>query len=446
MVSFFHSYDLRGKFPDEIGSEEAEKVGKAYGSFTDAEKVLVGRDGRNHGEKIVGAFMQGVTSTGTDVVYAAKAPTPVIYYGMVAHDIEGSIVVTASHNPPEYTGFKFSKQGALSMSREGGMKEIEEIYESEQFETAGEEGNITRVDLGNSYIESVRNKVEIERDLEVAVNFGNGVTPIVGEQMLEAIGCEVEAVNHRVDGDFPNHLPDPMNEEARKELEPHMKGKDLGIIFDGDGDRAGFLLPDYGYVGEDELIALFAEECLGKSKGKVVYDLRASKLVPEIIEENGGIPQESRVGHTFISEQIHEDSGIVFAGELSGHFYFPVYEVPWDDGLFAAALMCQIVSERDVVEELEGFPDYPVSPEVNLDCPEEAKQKVTEAVKQEYSDHELSTMDGVKIQFGSGWALIRASSTEEKIRLRCEADTKEDVDRILGEVEEKVRQLIQRFS
>lgn len=444
MISFFHSYDLRGKYPDEIGEEESKRVGRAYGTYTSAEKVLVGRDGRKHGEKITDAFIEGLLSTGTDVVYAAKAPTSVIYYGMVAHDIPGSVVVTASHNPSEYTGFKFAKEGALAMSREGGMAEIEEIYEGEDFIEG--EGDFKRIDLGNSFIKFVKNRVSLEKDLKVAVNFGNGVTPIVGKEMLEAIGCEVESVNDRIDGSFPNHLPDPTNEEAQKALEPHMEGKDLGIMFDGDGDRAGFILPDYGYIEADELIALFGEECLQERKGKVVHDLRASKLVPEIVEKNGGTAQEVRVGHTFVSEKIHADSEIVFAGELSGHFYFPVFDVPWDDGLFAAALMCQIVSERDVVKELQSYPEYPVSPELRIDCPEAAKQKVTEAMKEEYSDHELSMMDGVKIQFETGWALIRPSSTEEKMSVRCEANTEQDVERILEEVEGKVRGFIEEFS
>lgn len=444
MVSFFHSYDLRGKYPDEIDADVAEKVGKAYGTFTDAEEVLVGRDGRKHGEEIVGAFMQGIRSTGTDVIYAAKAPSPVIYYGMVAHDIKSSAVVTASHNPSEYTGFKFSKEGALAMSREGGMAEIEEIYENEEFESG--DGEIRRVDLGNGYIEFVRNKVNLEEELDVVVNFGNGVTPIVGTEMLEALGCNVKSVNDRIDGEFPNHLPDPTNEEAQADLEAEMDGEDLGIIFDGDGDRTGFILPGYGYIEEDQILALFSEECLEEEKGKVVHDLRASKLVPEIIEKNGGEPQETRVGHTFISEEIHADPSIVFAGELSGHFYFPVFDVPWDDGLFAAALMCQMVSEKDVRQKLEDYPNYPVSPELRIDCPEEAKQGVVEKMKQEYSDHELSTMDGVKVQFEKGWALVRPSSTEEKMSVRCEADTQEDVDRILEEVESNVRDFIQELS
>ncbi len=440
MTSFFHSYDLRGKHPEEIGEKEAEKVGKAYGTFTDAEEVLVGRDGRKHAEEITEAFIQGIISTGTDVAYAGMVPSPVVYFGMVENSIDSSAVVTASHNPPEYTGFKFTKKGGLAMSREGGMKDIEETYELESFEKG--EGERRDISLEEDYIETVNESIDVQEELDLAVNFGNGVTSEIGKSMLESLGCDVKPVNDEIDGDFPNHLPDPTNEKAQEALKEEMDGQDLGIIFDGDGDRAGFVLPEHGYITEDEVLALFSEESLEKEEGKVVHDLRASKLVPEIVEKNGGSPEETRVGHTFISEEIHADDSIVFAGELSGHFYFPAYGFPWDDGLFAAALMCQMVSEKDVRAKLEGYPDYPVSPELRIDCPEERKQKVVKRMKEEYSDHDLSTMDGVKIQFDEGWALVRPSSTEEKMSVRCEADTEEDVERVLEEVEGKVKELI----
>lgn len=444
MVSFFHAYDLRGKHPEEIGEEEAEKVGKAYGTYTDAGEVLVGRDGRKHAEKITERFIKGVRSTGTDVVDAGMVPTPVVYFGMVDRGIDGSAVVTASHNPPEYTGFKFTKKGGLAMSREGGMARIEEIYKSEEFSEG--DGSRRTVELVQDYIDFVSEKVEVSDGVEVAVNFGNGVAAVAGMELLEELGCEVQAVNDEVDGEFPNHLPAPGEEEAQDQLESILDGKDLGIIFDGDGDRAGFMLPGRGYITEDEVLALFAEESLGREKGKVLHDLRASKLVPEKIREFGGEPMETRVGHTFISEEIHSDPGIVFAGELSGHYYFPVYGVPWDDGLFSAALMCEIASSTDLEKELDEMPDYPVSPELRIDCPEEAKEPVVEDVADRFSDHETSTVDGVKIYFQDGWALVRPSNTEEKMSVRCEADTEEDLDRILEEVEGAVRELIEENS
>lgn len=444
MVSFFHAYDLRGKFPDEIGEEEAGKVGKAYGSFTDAEEVLVGRDGRTHGEKVTEAFIDGIRSTGTDVVDAGMVPTPVAYHAMRERGIESAAVVTASHNPPEYTGFKFCKKDALAMSREGGMKSIQDIYEMELFDEG--EGSRREVEVEQDYLDAVIDRFGSSNDIEVAVNFGNGVAAGIGEEMLEELGCDITAVNDDIDGGFPNHLPDPTNEEAQQALLESMEGQDLGIIFDGDGDRAGFILPEYGYIEEDKVLALFAEECLKIEEGKVVHDLRASKLVPERVRESGGRPVETRVGHTFISEMIHSDEEIVFAGELSGHYYFPVFDFPFDDGLFAAALMVRIASEQDLAGRIEAYPDYPVSPELRIDCPEDVKQEVVKLMKQSYSDHEVSTIDGAKIHFEDGWALVRPSNTEEKMSVRCEADTEEDLESILGEVEGTVRRLIQDLS
>lgn len=442
MSSFFHAYDLRGKYPAEIGEDEAKKVGKAYGSYIDG-KVLVGRDGRKHGEKVTEAFIQGILSTGTDVIFAGTVPSPVVYYGSVKLDVDSAAVVTASHNPSEYTGFKFTKEDALAMSRKGGMADIQQIYEKEDFSSG--EGTREEADLISEYVNFVSSKISLERKVKVAVNYGNGVTATMGRDMLEELGCEVTDVNSEIDGEFPNHLPAPGEEDAQKQLKAAMTDEELGIIFDGDGDRAGFIIGDE-YVTEDEVLALFSEEILESKKGKVVHDLRASKLVKERISEAGGTPMETRVGHTFISEEIHQDPEIVFAGELSGHYYFPALEAPWDDGLIAAALMAQMVSEGKVREKLSSYPEYPVSPELRIDCPEAAKEDVVEAVADRYSDQKISTVDGVKIYFDTGWALVRPSNTEPKMSVRCEADTEEDLDRILEDVREVVDVSISCFS
>lgn len=444
MVSFFHSYDLRGTYPDEIGSEEARKVGKAYGTFTDAEEVLVGRDGRTHAEEVTEAFIKGILSTGTDVAYAGMAPSPVVYYGQVQSNFGSAAVVTASHNPSEYTGFKFNLEDALAMSREGGMKQIQKLYEEENFDKG--EGSQKSIDLIEDYISTIESEIGLLNQ-KVSINCGNGVTGVIARKMFERLNCSVEMVNEEVDGSFPNHLADPGNKEAQKALRKEMSEDSIGILFDGDGDRAGFILSDYGYVGEDELLALYSKYILNTEKtGKIVYDLRASKLVPEQIRNAGGEPVESRVGHTFISEQIHEDNDIVFAGELSGHLYFPVYGFPWDDGLFAAALLLKIASEKKLSDELDNFEEYPVSPEMRIDCPHKAKSGVIKSVKEHYSDFNLTTKDGVKISFVNGWALVRPSNTEPKMSVRCEADTREDLEKITSDVEERVREFIEESS
>lgn len=321
------------------------------------------------------------------------------------------------------------------MSRENGMKEIEEIYDSGEFDDG--KGELTEKNVKEDYTTSVGEIFEI--DIEVAVNYGNGVTAEIAPRVLGEIGCQVKNINERIDGEFPNHLPDPTNEKAQEALKSGMSDEDLGIVFDGDGDRAGFIF-EGEYISEDEVLALFSQRLLEKKQGKVVHDLRASKLVKEKIREAGGEPVESRVGHTFISEMIYADDEIVFAGELSGHYYFPSLGFPWDDGLLAACLMCDIIDSGEI-NRLKDYPEYPVSPELRIDCPEERKQKVIQGVKEKFANHELTTKDGVKIEFEEGWALVRPSNTEEKMSVRCEASTEEDLERILNEVESTVRSL-----
>ena len=439
MNSFFHSYDLRGVYPGDIGLDEARKIGRSYGTYIDAEEVLVGRDGRKHGSEVAQAFMKGVCSTGTDVVFAGVLPSPVVYFGQVENNFKSAAVVTASHNPPEYTGFKFNKAEGLAMSREGGMKQIQEIYESESFETGS--GTISETELIDGYIDRVSQLVGT-LDLSVLIDCGNGVTGALARELFEGLGCDVTVINETVDGRFPNHLPNPMDEEAQQAVKEAMTDEDLGIIFDGDGDRAGFVLPKQGYLSEDKVIAILSRKALDRREGEVVHDLRTSKLVSEQITKRGGSPVESRVGHTFISEEIHRREDVVFAGELSGHFYFPVYGFPWDDGLIAGVLMAD-EAENNLGDVVEGFSDYPVSPEINFDCPEERKEQVMTTISEEFSYHDTSTMDGVKIKFESGWALVRASSTEPKIRLRCEADTRSDLESIRSQLESKLESLLE---
>jgi len=435
MTEFFHAYDLRGRYPEQISEEEARRVGKAYGTFAGDESILVARDGRTHAEKITEAFVEGIKSTGSDVTGIGMVPSPVLYFAVDQMEYSHGAVVTASHNPQEYTGFKFCLERGLAMSRENGMAEIERIYEEKDFEVGL--GEFEELDIRKEYIEALTGLFEV--DLEVAVNYGNGVTAALCPELLEEIGCEVKGLNEEIDGEFPNHLPDPTDEKAQKALKREMVDEDLGIIFDGDGDRAGFIF-EGEYISEDEVLALFSQRMLEEARGKVVHDLRASKLVKEKIRESGGEPIESRVGHTFISEIIHSDDEVVFAGELSGHYYFPVLGFPWDDGLLAACLMCDIVDSGEI-QRLKAFKDYPVSPELRIDCPEQRKEKVIQGVKDHFSEHEMTTKDGVKIEFKEGWALVRPSNTEEKMSVRCEASTEADLEEILGEVESTVRSL-----
>jgi phosphomannomutase len=365
-------------------------------------------------------------------------PTPVIYFGQRELGLESSAVVTASHNPPQYTGFKFCREDSIAMSRDGGMREIEAIYTNKSFDEGS--GELSETDLEEEYVEAVLGEVG-SVDLDVVVDTGNGVAGPLAEKLFEALGCELEVLNREVDGSFPEHLPDPTSEEAKQYLRDRMSDQDLGVVIDGDGDRAGFIVPGYGEVSEDEAIAMISRHLL-EGSGTVIHDLRASKLVSEEVEDAGGEPLESRVGHTFISEMIHGRSDVVFAGELSGHFYFPGIGFPWDDGLLAAAVFSSIVEERDIKEVLDSLPEYPVSPELRIDCPEDEKQRVMDEVRKRFGDRDLSEKDGLKIMFEKGWALVRPSSTEPKMSLRFEADSQQDLKQIRDEVEDFVRSSI----
>lgn len=438
MTDFFHAYDLRGVYPDVVGLDEARRVGAAFGTYVEG-PVLVGRDGRTHAADVAEAFVDGVTSTGTDVLDAGMVPTPVVYFGSHRDGVP-SAVVTASHNPPEYTGFKFTRDDGVSMSREGGMRRVQEIYESGDFDDG--DGSLQEVDLVEDYVAFVADRVDLTDTPSVVANFGNGVAAAVGVPLLERIGCDVHAVNAEVDGTFPNHPPNPQDEDARAATLEAVREQDadLGLVFDGDGDRAGFVLPD-GVVDEDTAIAVLATHSLEHWKGDVLYDLRASQAVPEVVERYGGTPVETRVGHTYISEAIAERDA-AFAGEISGHYYFPALDAPWDDGLLAAAVFCELAADGELRRRLEDVPVYPISPELRIDCPEERKQAVVDVVAEAYAEHDVSTVDGVKVDFPDGAALVRPSNTEEKMSVRCEGDTEESMERILDDVEATVRDAI----
>ncbi len=430
MTDFFHAYDIRGT-ANELGEKQMLQLGKSHGTFIDADKVALVRDGRKHSERHAQAFANGLKSTGIEVLLGGLEPTPVAYHAAWSRDIPAA-AVTASHNPPEYTGVKFASPGGAALSREAGMAEIQEIYESKDFDRGG--GEITEANLGGEYAGHL--STEFESDAEVVVDAGNGAGGERAKQVLEQIGCDVRVVNAEPDGSFPDHLPDTETEKLKEETEG-----ELGIVLDGDADRAAFLVPDYGEVSPDEAMALFAERCLD-GDGAVLADLRSSKTVRETVEHNGGKYLESRVGHTFISERLHRNNEIVFAGELSGHYYFPGLEAPWDDGIFAAALMADMHSASDLAERVRELPRHPASPEVRPDCPHNLKQDVIEHLKQEYSDHELSTRDGVKVYFEDGWLLVRPSNTSPKMSIRCEFDTRERVDEVLEQAKEIVNEYI----
>lgn len=439
MTSFFRAYDLRGTFPDEIGEAEATRVGRAFGTYTDASRILVGRDGRIHAPEVASAFVAGVTDTGTDVITVGCVPTPLVRFAARTQDVGPTVMVTASHNPPEYIGFKFTTTDGAAMSRDAGMAEIQRLYESREFDNGDAE--VIERDMLPTYRSYLGDRLGNVEDLTVAVNFANGAAGTVARDILERMGCTVIGINEEIDGRFPAHLPVPDDPAAISLVTDHLGEADIGIIFDGDADRVGLVLPEQGAIEADKLMAIFARECLQRREGAVVFSLDTSQLVPQIAREHGGSVHELRVGFTFISEFIHERSDVVFAGEPSGHYAFPAFDVAWDDGIFGAGLLCQLAGNTDLGGDIDAFPDYPVSPQHRLDCPERCKETVVAAIADEFESYDQSTVDGVKIFFEDGWALVRPSNTEPKLSVRCEADT----EAALAAIEENMLEAVERL-
>ncbi|GEM_PF-6048097 len=267
MTEFFHAYDIRGT-SDELGEKEMLKLGKSYGTFVDKDEVALVHDARKHSERHTQAFTEGLTSTGVDALVGGLEPTPVAYHAAWSRGIPAA-AITASHNPPEYTGVKFASPGGVALSREAGMAEIQRIYESGEFDEG--DGDADEVNLGAGYTNHLSSG--LESDAGVVVDAGNGAGGERARQVLEEIGCDVRIVNAEPDGSFPDHLPDTETERLEEEVE-----NELGVVLDGDADRAGFLVPGHGEVSPDEAMALFAEECLD-GDGAVLADLRSSKTV-----------------------------------------------------------------------------------------------------------------------------------------------------------------------
>lgn len=427
MTGFFRAYDLRGVYPDDIDESVAERIGRAYGSTLDGSSVVVGRDGRHQAPPIAEALIAGITATGVDVIDLGPVPTPVSRYAATRPEVAGAAMVTASHNPPEYIGVKFSTGDGVPMPRAGGMDAIQRRYESGEFDEG--EGTVQQASFDEEYLERLLSPLEAA-DVTVAVNYGHGVASVLAGDVFERLGCRVIPINDTIDGSFPAHPPVPDHPDAIAAVEPALDEADLGIAFDGDGDRLALVLPDRGAVGMDELMAVFADQCLTRDGEVVVHSLDTSQAVEQVARRHDAETIETPVGFLHVAAVIAERSDVSFGGEPSGHFGFPAFEVPWDDALFGAALCCQLAARGELAAAIAAVPDVPVSPTHRIPCPQEQKEPVVDAVAEAFSGYDQSRLDGVKIRFEDGWALVRPSNTEPKLSARVEADTQAAVDRI----------------
>jgi len=421
MSGIFKAYDIRGVYPDQLDPATAEAIGRAYVEFTGARKVVVGRDMRPHSQPLFNALAKGITGQGADVVDIGLCSTPMSYHANGVLQADGSIMITASHNPGEWNGFKLCIADAVPLSGATGIADIERIVREKSWKPAAGIGAISTFDISKIYADFLRSHVKFRRKFKVVVDYANamGLYEIAGITDL----FDLVPLYDTLDGTFPNHEANPLIASTLDAVRAKVRevGADFGAAFDGDADRCGYIDDRGEIIPMDLFTALIAQDILSDGPATILYDLRSSWSVRECIEENGGKAIMSRVGHAFIKAQMREFNA-VFAGELSGHYYFKANSTAESSSMATFAL-ANIVSKSDKPLSALVAPlrKYAHSGEINSKVADTAK--VFAAIRSKYSDGEMYELDGVSVEYPDWHFNVRASNTEPLIRLICEAKT-----------------------
>lgn len=426
MAGIFKAYDIRGIYPEQLNEETAEKIGRAFVNFLGAKKVVVGRDMRTHSKPLFEALAKGITGQGADVIDLGMCSTPMSYYANGKLGTDGSIIITASHNPAEWNGFKLCREEAIPISGATGIAEIEKIATNKSWKAGSRKGIISKYDISSEYGEHLRKYAKLDRKLKVVADFANamGSFEIDGIRNL----FELIPLYEPLDGTFPNHEANPLKLDTLDTLRAKIKetGADFGAGFDGDADRCGFVDNNGEVIPMDLFTALIAQDILADGPATILYDLRSSWAVKECIEENGGKAIMSRVGHAFIKAQMRE-YGAIFAGELSGHYYFKENYTTESQGLAfirLANLICK--TDKKVSELVAPLRKYHASGEINSKV--DNVQTVLSEIKKRYSDGYQFDLDGISVEYEDWWFNIRPSNTEPLLRLIVEAKDKEKME------------------
>jgi len=435
LETIFKAYDVRGIVPAQLDEDAARRIGIGFAEFADSPRIIVGGDVRRSSPMLIAALSDGIMSRGVDVLDIGQITTDALYFVSGSEHLPG-VVVTASHNPAEWNGMKFCLPGAAPVGEETGLSDILAVA-TDPPANSPEPGSIEHRDILDGYVDHLFSVVDATRfaDLRVAVDAGNGMAGIALPAVFERTPATLDGLYLDPDGTFPNHPADPLQPENLEDLLAHMAQTpaDLGVAFDGDADRA-FFIDDRGVpLPGSATTALIADWFLRANKGAtVVYNLICSKAVPETIENAGGLPVRTRVGHSFI-KQIMKDTGAVFGGEHSGHYYF-ADNYRADSGILAMLVLMQVLSEAEepLSKLRQAYEPYAASGEINYDVAD--RQGVMRAVEEAFSDAEADYLDGLTVDLGDRWFNLRPSNTEPKLRLNAEAPHQEAVDQLVAEV------------
>lgn len=436
-MNIFKAYDIRGVYPEEIAEDIVYRIGCATVRFLGAKSIAVGRDIRQSSPSLFNALAKGISDEGCEVVDLGLATTPMVYFASSRLDVDGAISLTASHNPAEYNGLKLCRKGAVPIGENSGLKEIEAIAMTEIPERKSGKLNIREHDIKEEYIDYFASFAKFgDTKFKIAVDPANAMG-ILEMDIYRRFpkNIEIHAIYDDLDPMFPNHEANPLKLETLADLQKKVKeiGANIGIANDGDADRIAFVDERGEIIPMDLATALLSSIVLKQHPGAtILYDLRSSKAVREIIEENGGTAKECRVGHALIKKQMRDD-GALFAGELSGHYYFRENSFA-EAGTFAAILILNLMAEtgKPVSELVKNARRYFHSGEINSEV--EDKEAVLRTLREKYADGKQHELDGLKVEYPDWWFNVRPSNTEPVLRLNLEADTSEKMERRRDEI------------
>jgi phosphomannomutase/phosphoglucomutase len=440
----FREYDIRGEVGETLTGEDAVRIGRGFGTYLKergGHSVALGRDNRLSSHELQGAAMEGLLSTGCRVYDVGQLPTPAFYFSVMHYKADGGIMVTASHNPPRYNGFKMRLGETAVFGEE--IQKIASIIESGRY--AAGTGSSEARGIVDEYLAAIKARIRLKRRLKVVADAGNGTAGPLAARLLEELGCDLVELYCEPDGAFPHHLPDPTVDENVAELSARVReaGADAGVAYDGDADRLGAVDEQGAIVRGDQLLSLFAAEVLARNPAPVVFDVKCSEALIETITRAGGTPVMWKTGYPNIQAKMKEVHAPV-GGEMSGHFYFMDDYFGFDDGIFASCRLLQLLSnaERPLSALVRALPVYWSTPEIRAECTEEEKFGIVkDLVKQFGRQYQTIDIDGIRIRFEDGWALIRASNTQPILVLRFEAKTRGRME----EIKELVREKLSRY-
>ena len=435
--SIFKAYDVRGVVDRTLTEDGARAIGAAFGSEASArgvKEVAIGRDGRLSGPRLAAALIEGIRSTGTAVVDIGMVATPMLYFATYELGTHTGIEITGSHNPPEYNGMKMTLAGDPVYG--DGLQKLRQRIDNQDFVRAVQPGTLRQVDVADRYVARIKRDVKLVRPMKIAIDCGNGVAGAMAPRLFRALGCEVIELFCEVDGNFPNHHPDPAHPENLQDLVRCLRETDaeIGLAFDGDGDRLGVVTKGGSIIFPDRQMMLFARGVLKERAGaEIIFDVKCSRHLAAQIRAFGGKPTMWRTGHSLIKAKLKE-TGAPLAGEMSGHIFFNDRWYGFDDALYAGSRLLELLSAmQDPSAELEALPDATSTPELHLKTAEGENFSLVERLKSEAkfdAAREVITIDGVRVEYADGFGLARPSNTTPVVVLRFEADSPEALNRI----------------